>query len=72
MSNYNRQHAADFAEWRIRHPHEVVNTPEEAGITSTLKVGDKVTLKVDKENRALAENNHSATYSWQSVCVSRL
>ena len=42
MSNYNRQHAADFAEWRIRHPHEVVNTPEEAGITSTLKVGDKV------------------------------
>ena len=44
MSNYNRQHAADFAEWRIRHPHEVVNTPEEAGITSTLKVGDKVTF----------------------------
>ena len=45
----------------------MVNTPEEAGITSTLKVGDKVTLKVDKENRALAENNHSATHLLQKA-----
>lgn len=44
MSNYNQQHAAAFAEWRIRHPHEVFDTPEEAGIASTLKIGDKVTF----------------------------
>ena len=44
MSNFNKQHAADFAQWRIRHPHEVFDTPEEAGITSTLKIGDKVTF----------------------------
>ena len=44
MSNFNKQHAADFAQWRSRHPHEVFDTSEEAGITSTLKVGDKVTF----------------------------
>ena len=32
-----------------------------------IKVGDKVTLKVDKENRALAENNHSATHLLQKA-----
>ena len=32
-----------------------------------VKVGDKVTLKVDKENRALAENNHSATHLLQKA-----
>ena len=32
-----------------------------------VKVGDKVMLKVDKENRALAENNHSATHLLQKA-----
>ena len=32
-----------------------------------IKVGDKVTLKVDKENRVLAENNHSATHLLQKA-----
>lgn len=39
-----KSHTADFVKWRRRHPREVVNTPEEAGITTTLKVGDKVTF----------------------------
>lgn len=44
MTNYNQQCAVDFAKWRIQHPNEVFNTAEEAGITTTLKAGDKVTF----------------------------
>lgn len=47
MTNFNKLHAADFAKWRIRHQHQVFDTPEEAGITSTLMVGDKVTITND-------------------------
>ena len=32
-----------------------------------IKIGDKVTLEVDRENRALAANNHSATHLLQKA-----
>ena len=44
MTNFNQQHAADFAIWGVCQRPDVCDTPEEAGISTTLKVGDKVTF----------------------------
>ena len=44
LQEYFRGYAEDFAKWRAARPGEVFDTPEEAGIETSLKVGDKVTF----------------------------
>ena len=44
MQVYFRGFAEDFAKWRAARPGEVFDTPEKAGIETSLKVGDKVTF----------------------------